>query len=501
MKGRTRVDGEGRKEKKYKRTATTFQHQLDIINFYAYTGSMSMTIAKHYPQLAPQFQRSKARSIQRWARNRSTIEAQCTSFRTRNMTRIARAGHGLTLGNDGEKTLVTWINLLRKDGVPVSTRMLTQKAHSIAKSLNLPEMSFAASPCWQQGFLQRNRLSMQSRTRHGQTTPEEVNEVVRAFASRVLELLVTHGIDRIYNADQTGVFFEYVPKVTVNDKGQKTVWVRSGGKDKERLTAMLLGDSEGGKYPPFVVVHTTASKSPVQAAENDAERHGFGKAMWKKIKPVQDATGMQLYGNRTAWWNSRLSLAFLNYHFGSRDGKDDPILLLWDDFSGHWTREVTELATSLGVILERVPPKFTYVCQPADISWNQPFKSRLRRAWIDHISASVESDSSAFVYKPPTREQVVEWVADAWSALPKETIQNGFVRAKFPVDRRGNAAKQIDIYNVVEVLESLHLIDTSFDCVESDDDVSCGEASDEDVEDGLEPEDEEAQIEMTECYV
>lgn len=62
--------------------------------------------------------------------------------------------------------------------------------------------------------------------------PEEVNEVVRAFASRVLELLVTHGIYNIYNADQTGVFFEYVPKVTVNDKGQKTVWVRSGGKDK-----------------------------------------------------------------------------------------------------------------------------------------------------------------------------------------------------------------------------------------------------------------------------
>nr|CCA13999.1 conserved hypothetical protein [Albugo laibachii Nc14] len=192
--------------------------------------------------------------------------------------------------------------------------------------------------------------------------------------------MVTHGIEKIYNADQTGVFFEYVPKMTVNDKGQKTVWVRSGGKDKERLTAMILGDSECTKYPPFIVLHTTKSKKVEQAVENESQRHGLRKAMWKKVKPAQDATGLQVYGNRTAWWNSRLSLAFLNYHFGSHDENDIPVLLLWDDFSSHWTREVTELATILRVILERVPPKFTYVCQPADISWNQPFKSRLRRA-------------------------------------------------------------------------------------------------------------------------
>ena len=98
--------------------------------------------------------------------------------------------------------------------------------------------------------------------------------------------MVTHGIEKIYNADQTGVFFEYVSKMTVNEKGQRTVWVRSGGKDKERLAAMLLRYSEGTKYPLFIVVHTTKSKRVEEAVENDSQRHGFRKAMRKKVKPV-----------------------------------------------------------------------------------------------------------------------------------------------------------------------------------------------------------------------
>jgi hypothetical protein len=36
------------------------------------------------------------------------------------------------------------------------------------------------------------------------------------------------------------VFFEYLPRQTVNTRGEKKIWVKCGGKDKE--TAMLLGD-------------------------------------------------------------------------------------------------------------------------------------------------------------------------------------------------------------------------------------------------------------------
>ncbi|KAG2774130.1 hypothetical protein JG687_00018714 [Phytophthora cactorum] len=77
-------------------------------------------------------------------------------------------------------------------------------------------------------------------------------------------------------------------------------------------------------------------------------------------------------GNKSAWWDSKLSLEFLKYHFASRENIDENVLLLWDDFGGPVTAEVVQYAASTNVILLKVPPRYTYVCQPADITWNQP---------------------------------------------------------------------------------------------------------------------------------
>ncbi|KAJ0397167.1 hypothetical protein ATCC90586_004623 [Pythium insidiosum] len=139
--------------------------------------------------------------------------------------------------------------------------------------------------------------------------------------------------------------------------------------------AMLLGDASGKRYSPFLVFKTTKSTIPAFANENDEQRHVFGIRFWRQFEPLQASGDMQIYDNPTAWWNADLSMAFLNYHFGHRKPDDPMILLLWDDFSGHWTDEVAARAIELRV---KVPPKFTYVCQPADISWNKPLKDHMR---------------------------------------------------------------------------------------------------------------------------
>ncbi|KAG6943114.1 hypothetical protein JG688_00017771 [Phytophthora aleatoria] len=43
-------------------------------------------------------------------------------------------------------------------------------------------------------------------------------------------------------------------------RGEKIVWVRCSGASKERVTTMLLGDSGGNKYTPFVVMKAKPSK-------------------------------------------------------------------------------------------------------------------------------------------------------------------------------------------------------------------------------------------------
>ncbi|EGZ10496.1 hypothetical protein PHYSODRAFT_406309, partial [Phytophthora sojae] len=93
-----------------------------------------------------------------------------------------------------------------------------------------------------------------------------------------------------------------------------------------------------------------------------------------------------------------------------------PVLLLWDDFSGHWSKEVIQCAKELKVELLKVPPGATSVCQPADATWNGPLKARLRLLWIEHLKAQLLERDPAIAFKlmPPTRAEICNWVSSAW---------------------------------------------------------------------------------------
>lgn len=75
------------------------------------------------------------------------------------------------------------------------------------------------------------------------------------------------------------VFFEYLPKRVITETALNTVWVKCGGADKERVTTMLLGDSDGITYPLFLVFKAAPSSFLWVREENAAARHGFGRRM------------------------------------------------------------------------------------------------------------------------------------------------------------------------------------------------------------------------------
>jgi hypothetical protein len=145
------------------------------------------------------------------------------------------------------------------------------------------------------------QVSLRTHTREGQTTPPEADEASAAFSSRDQWLMTQLNVDRVYNADQTAVLYEYVPKTTINQAGAKTIWVKSAGKAKERITAMLLGDSQGNKLPAFLVAKSVPSKNSDTAKENRELRHGFGRRVWNQVETFQKSSGVQVYGNTKGW--------------------------------------------------------------------------------------------------------------------------------------------------------------------------------------------------------
>ncbi|KAH9158332.1 hypothetical protein AeNC1_019181 [Aphanomyces euteiches] len=94
----------------------------------------------------------------------------------------------------------------------------------------------------------------------GQDTQGDGEAVLSEFASRIAGLVRDNDIDVIYNADQTGANYEYLPTRTLNPRGDMSVWIKYGGKTKDRVTTMVMADSTGKKYPLFLVMKTPASK-------------------------------------------------------------------------------------------------------------------------------------------------------------------------------------------------------------------------------------------------
>ncbi|RHY18407.1 hypothetical protein DYB32_010384 [Aphanomyces invadans] len=329
--------------------------------------------------------------ILRWEASRMHITKMASNPSTATNKNVRPPGTATTLSRQQEEQIAQWVQELRSQGIPVSRFLLQCKALEIAGDVGLSIAQFKASHNWITGFIKRWKLAMRAKTRSGQANLEQGEAALAKFSQRIRRLVQDKNITEIYNADQTGINFEYIPKHTIDSLGAKTVWIRCSGHEKDRMTAMVLGDIKGTKYPLFLVLKSRASRVKAKVVENLTKRNGFGPLVWPEIEELHERHPSRLYANPTAWWNSEISKHFLDYHFGHRKGKNlDAILLLWDDFSAHFSEDVIERAKSLNVVLEKIPPTFTWMCQPADVAWMKPLKAAMRSQWVTYMRREIQ---------------------------------------------------------------------------------------------------------------
>ncbi|KAE9285559.1 hypothetical protein PF008_g26890 [Phytophthora fragariae] len=313
---RVSVKGKSRVPSKYKNASETFELKAAVLASYD-AQSMPAVVAGFWTGIAlrsPAYT-TKKRVVLRWRQHRAHIESMAASAKTAKMKRYRALGSAKTLTDDAELDLLDWLVAVRRNGMPVSATMLQQEALEVARMYDVPPATFGASATWMKAYLARYSLSLRAKTRQGQSPPADSAAVAEEFAATLRRRIVEEGIATVYNADQTGVFFEYVPKHTVDERGSKTVWVKCGGKSKERLTAMLMADSTGRKYDPWVVLKMRPSIVAVTREENTRLRRGFSRWMWPTIQKLEEKYSMPIYTNAKGWWNSDLSLAFLKHFF------------------------------------------------------------------------------------------------------------------------------------------------------------------------------------------
>lgn len=377
--GRTKFNGTGRQERKFTRQAYTYKFKRAAIDHFERTKNIQSTIDRFFPEGSENSKNSKSKLIYKWSKQRALIEFTAANSRLAAHRRVLNVGLGTTMPFEAETLLVKWVNDYRRDGVPISALILQLKAQEIVRGYGISKTPFSVTWQWQRNFTNRHRLSFRAKTHQGQITPRDATERALAFSKAVAARVTAEGIKVIYNADQTGIFFELLPRTTLSLTDAKTVWVKCGKKEKERMIAMLLGNSTLRKYPPFLVMKTAPSKKKAMRAENASLRHGFGKRMWDQVYQLQEQQNVRIYRNQSAWWTGVLTIEFLRFHFGHCNVFSDPIILLLDDISGHWIPEIETNAASLRVVIMKVPAGLTWLCQPTDAVWIKPAKDRLRR--------------------------------------------------------------------------------------------------------------------------
>jgi hypothetical protein len=126
MAGRKSYKGKSRKASQHKNVSETFERKYQAL-VYLDAHSMSETIAAFYTDTSPYKQRNKRRNIERWRKQRESIEAKAKGVDSRRLTRMRSLGSATTLSHETELKIVEWINNMRKEGIPVMSQMLQLK--------------------------------------------------------------------------------------------------------------------------------------------------------------------------------------------------------------------------------------------------------------------------------------------------------------------------------------------------------------------------------------
>ena len=185
----------------------------------------------------------------------------------------------------------------------------------------------------------------------------------------------------IIGCDETPVWFG---NRTLETGGSRKVTIRSTGHDKMRCTVMLTGKADGTRCKPMVV--------------------------FKRIRPVQ---GLQdKYRNLVicysfnGWMNEELTHTFIEKVIGRLSF--DARLLVWDAYCCHIMVSTKTKVRQSKVDMAVIPGGCTKFLQPADLSWNKSFKSKLSELYDEWMESGEHEFTASGNMRAPFLDKVCE---------------------------------------------------------------------------------------------
>lgn len=280
----------------------------------------------------------------------------------------------------------------------------------ISNDLEIPMLS----RCWMLLFLARWKQQLSTRAPSSLTKARALGlnkASVSQFYDRIEAIITSHGVgpDCIANFDEKGFEGEGEDsnRVVVPSHFHHSDVIRGAYRDHWSVGVCVFANGfavppavayKGKRFPPSLM-----SKLPTDSIACVQENGYFTQDTFPDI------------------------LKHINYH---RPNKEKPVLLVLDNSDTHLEAGALEVAKSLNILLEFLPPNCTHRLQPLDVSFFAP----MSKSWVKAVRL--------FQNKSPDvdigRYQLGEIFTWTWNHTNKEkSIINGFAKTGIsPLDRK-----------------------------------------------------------------
>lgn len=199
----------------------------------------------------------------------------------------------------------------------------------------------------------------------------------------------------IFNADETGVFYQLLPNKTLTLKGESC---KGGAKSKQRLTALFCCNATGTeKLKPLVI----------------------GKSLKPRCFKNVQSLPCHYRANKKAWMTQILFNEWLVELDIKMKKQNRKIVLLIDNCTAH---NLNSQLTNVNV--QYFPPHCTSVLQPLDLGIIQAVKINFRKKLVQKILLNLFSDTKINV------KDGCELLTAAWWDVRGSTIQKCFQKTQ-----------------------------------------------------------------------
>lgn len=311
---------------------------------------------------------------------------------------------------DVDRVLMEWIRQRRSEGVPLNGLMIMKQAKKFHEDLNI-QGDCQYSEGWLQKFKKRHGIKYLKICGEKASADHVAAEnYVGEFASIVANENLSP--EQIYNADETALYWRYVPRKTLTTADEKAP---PGFKDaKDRLTILACANAAGSHKVKLAVI---------------------GKSQHPRcLKGVRNLP-VKYYANKKAWVTRELFTDWFNSHFVpaarahcSEVGLDEncKIVLFLDNCSAH---PPAELLVKNNVCCMYLPPNVTSILQPCDQGILRSMKCKYKNNFMTCMLAAVNRGEGITDFlKQFSIKDAMYAIANAWNCVEKSTLTNAWHR-------------------------------------------------------------------------